>query len=114
MDERTDAMVERGLAALVLVCTNDRAEYACCADAGGVAVADAAREWLRERELFWSRVAVVETGCLGMCSENGAAVVVQPHNEWYAEVDPSEVPTLLADTFGGDGEKLLSTTEGSE
>lgn len=106
MDERTDAMAERGLAALVLVCTNDRAEYACCADAGGVAVADAAREWFRERELFWSRVAVVETGCLGMCSESGAAVVVQPRNEWYAEVDPADVPALLAGVFGEEGTRI--------
>lgn len=106
MDERTAEMDERGLAALVLVCTNDREEYACCSDAGGAAVAGATRDWLRERDLFWSRVAVAETSCLGMCSEDGAAVVFQPCDEWYAEVDPDEVSGLLAEVFGENGARI--------
>lgn len=99
-------MAERGLVALVLVCTNAREEHACCAGAGGAAVADAARRWLRERDLYWTRAAVVETSCLGMCSEAGAAVVLQPDDEWYAEVTPADVPDLLRTAFGEDGERL--------
>jgi len=100
MDRRTAAMAERGLRAIVLVCTTQRDEHACCADVDGGAVADAARGWLRERDRFWSEVAVAESSCLGLCSEAGAAVVVQPHDEWFANVTVDDVPTLLADTLG--------------
>jgi len=99
MERRTERMRERGLAATVLVCTNERAEHAACAAADGVAVADAARDWLRERDRFWSEVAVAETSCLGLCSEAGAAVVVHPRDEWFAEVTPSDVPALMTELF---------------
>jgi len=109
MEDRTETMRERGLDAVVLVCTNDREEHACCADVDGEAVADAAKRWLRDRDLFWSRVAVSETGCLGMCSADGAAVVVQPANDWYAELTPADVPEVLAASIGEAGERLPET-----
>lgn len=109
MEDRTATMRERGLDALVLVCTNDREEYACCGDVDAEAVADAAKQWLRDRDLFWSRVAVSETGCLGMCSDDGAAIVVQPANDWYAELEPADVPEVLAETIGEEGEHLPET-----
>ena len=99
MERRTERMRERGLAATVLVCTNERAEHAACAAADGVAVADAVRDWLRERDRYWSEVAVAETSCLGLCSEAGAAVVVHPRNEWFAEVTPDDVPALMTELF---------------
>jgi len=98
MERRTERMRERGLAATVLVCTNERAEHAACA-ADGVAVADAVRDWLRERDRYWSEIAVAETSCLGLCSEAGAAVVVHPRDEWFAEVTPDDVPTLMTELF---------------
>lgn len=101
MEDRTAAMRER-VGALVLVCTNDREEHACCGDAGGRTVADRVRAWLRERGLYWSPVAVSTTGCLGMCSEAGTGIVVQPHDEWFAEVQPEEVPALMERVFGAD------------
>ncbi|MFC7323515.1 (2Fe-2S) ferredoxin domain-containing protein [Halorubrum rutilum] len=99
MERRTERMRERGLAATVLVCTNERAEHAACAAADGAAVADAARDWLRERDRYWSEVAVAETSCLGLCSEAGAAVVVHPRDEWFAAVTPGDVPALMAQLF---------------
>ena len=99
MERRTERMRERGLAATVLVCTNERAEHAACAAADGVAVADAVRDWLRERDRYWSEIAVAETSCLGLCSEAGAAVVVHPRDEWFAEVTPDDVPALMAELF---------------
>ena len=99
MERRTERMRERGLAATVLVCTNERAEHAACAAADSAAVADAVRDWLRERDRYWSEVAVAETSCLGMCSEAGAAVVVHPRDEWFAEVTPGDVPALMAELF---------------
>lgn len=101
MRRRTDEQRDRDLV-WILVCTNDRDEYACCADAGGAAVVSAITEWLRERDLFWSRVAVVETGCLGLCSEDGTAVAFQPRDEWYSDVRPAGVDDLLAREFGNE------------
>lgn len=107
MKRRTDAVDESGITDLVVVCTNDRdGDAACCGAAGGEAVIDAVRGWLRDRGVLWSPVFVAETGCLGLCDSEGAAVVVQPRDEWFAGVDPSDVPTLLADLFGPDATRL--------
>jgi hypothetical protein len=35
-----------------------------------------------------------------MCSEDGAAVVVQPHDEWFTEVAVDDVGTLMSELFG--------------
>lgn len=97
MRRRTDAQRDRDLT-WILVCTNARdGEYAACAEVGGDAVVDAATEWLRDEGLFWSEAAVVETSCLGLCSEAGVAVGFQPRDEWYADVRPDDVPELLAE-----------------
>lgn len=103
MRRRTAEQRDRNLT-WVLVCTNDRSsEHACCADAGGEAVLSAVKSWLRERDLFWSRAAVVETACLGLCSEDGTAVAFQPRDEWYSDVRPGDVGRLLAREFETDG-----------
>lgn len=107
MRDRTADVGENGFADVVLVCTNDRdSEYACCADASGPAVYDAVRSWLRDRGLFWSEVSVVETSCLGLCSADGTAIVIQPRDRWYSDVRPAEVPDLLAGEFGPDASEL--------
>lgn len=107
MKHRTEEMLEGGFSDHVLVCTNDRdSEYACCADAEGDAVYDAVRSWLRERGVFWSRVHVAETSCLGLCSEDGAAVAIHPRNRWYSDVLPEDVPELLEAEFGPDATNL--------
>lgn len=103
MRRRTAEQHDRNLT-WVFVCTNDRSsEHACCADAGGEAVISAVKSWLRERGLFWSRAAVVETACLGLCSEDGTAVAFQPRDEWYSDVRPKDVDRLLAREFEPDG-----------
>lgn len=102
MERRTAQMHDRGLRRVILVCTNDREEYACCADVDGAAVADAVRDWLQKRDRYWSDVAVAETSCLGMCSENGTAVVVQPDDQWFADVTVADVPKLLSETLATD------------
>ncbi|GAB6878047.1 hypothetical protein JCM17823_03210 [Halorubrum gandharaense] len=99
MERRTKRMHERGLETVVFVCTTARDDHACCADVAGAAVADAARDWLRERDRYWTEVAVAETSCLGMCSEDGAAVLVQPADEWFANVGVEDVPALLGETL---------------
>lgn len=102
MQRRTDERRDRGLT-WVLVCTNERgSSHAACADAGGEDVLTAAREWLRDRNLFWSEAAVVETSCLGLCSEDGTAVALQPRDEWYSDVTPDEIPPLLRAEFPGE------------
>lgn len=99
MRRRTAECRDRNLT-WVFVCTNDRSsEHACCADAGGRSVLSEVKSWLRERDLFWSRAAVVETACLGLCSENGTAIAFQPRDEWYSDVSPEDVERLLAREF---------------
>lgn len=91
----------------VLVCTNDRdSEYACCADVGADETLEAVKSWLRERGAFWSPIGVTTTGCLGLCSEDGAAIAIQPRDEWYADVTPEDVPGLLEREFGSDAESI--------
>lgn len=99
MKNRTDEHRER-LAAHVFVCTNDRESHDCCADAGGHETLTAVKSWLRDRDAFWSTVSVAETSCLGLCSSAGTAISIQPHNEWYSDVRPEEVPDLLESVFG--------------
>lgn len=104
MKRRTEQQRTR-LAATVFVCTNDRdSTYACCADAGAEAVVAAVNSWLRDRNAYWSPIAVVETSCLGMCSEDGTAIAIQPHDEWFADVTPDDVPELLEAEFGPDAD----------
>jgi len=103
---RTEKQTTR-LAAHVFVCVNDRdSEYACCADAGGEETAAAVKEWLRERDAFWSPVGVSTTDCLGLCSEAGTAITIQPRDEWFAEVRPADVDDLMSEAFGPDAEEV--------
>jgi (2Fe-2S) ferredoxin len=107
MRDRTADVRSEGFTDHVLVCTNDRdADYACCADAHGQAVHEAVKAWLRERDVFWSSVRVAETSCLGLCSEDGTAVAIQPRNRWYSDVSPAEVPALLDGEFGPAASRL--------
>ncbi|MDY6818487.1 MAG: (2Fe-2S) ferredoxin domain-containing protein [Halobacteriales archaeon] len=107
MEHRTDEVTERGFTDHVLVCTNARdSDHACCAGAHGQAVSEAVRTWLREQDIFWSRVYVAETSCLGLCSADGTAIAIHPRSRWYSDVRPEEVPALLEAEFGPDGSRL--------
>ncbi|THE62750.1 (2Fe-2S) ferredoxin domain-containing protein [Salinadaptatus halalkaliphilus] len=111
MNRRTDAQRDR-LAAHVFVCTNDRdSDYACCGDVGAEATVDAVKDWLRARNAFWSPIGVSRTDCLGLCSEGGTALTIQPRNEWYSDVQPDDVPDLLAAEFGADAEQVAESRE---
>lgn len=107
MNDRTADVRANGFTDHVLVCTNDRdSEYACCADADASEVYEAVKEWLRERGVFWSRVHVARTSCLGLCSEDGVAIVIHPRNRWYSDVRPADVSDLLREEFGSDASRL--------
>ena len=106
MIRRTTEQRER-LAAHVFVCTNDRdAEYSCCHDAGAAETLAAVKAWLRDRSAFWSPIGVSTTGCLALCSDGGTAITIQPHNEWYSDVRPEDVPELLEREFGPDATRV--------
>jgi len=105
MKNRTADHRER-LDAHIFVCTNSREEHDCCADAGGEETLTAVKDWLRERDAFWSSVSVAETGCLGLCSEGGAAIAIQPRNEWFSDVQPEDVPALLESAFGPEANRV--------
>jgi (2Fe-2S) ferredoxin len=107
MQGRTTDVHENGFSDHVLVCTNTRdSDYACCAEAHGPAVYDAVKSWLRDRDVFWSRVHVAETGCLGLCSAEGTAVAIHPRSRWYSDVVPGDVPDLLEAEFGPEATRL--------
>ncbi|MFB6090839.1 MAG: ferredoxin [Halobellus sp.] len=107
MRDRTAEVRERGFSDHVLVCTNEReSEYAACAEAHGPAVYEAVAEWLRDRDVFWSRVHLARTSCLGLCSADGTAIAIQPRGRWYSDVTPDDVPDLLASEFGPDATRL--------
>ena len=109
MRERTAEVYENGFTDHVLVCTNARdSEYAACAEAHGDAVLEAVKEWLRDRGVFWSRVHVAETSCLGLCSADGTAVAIHPRGVWYSDVVPDDVPDLLEEQFGSEASALGS------
>lgn len=112
MRVRTEQQRER-LEAHVFVCTTDRdSDHACCGDAAADETHDAVVSWLRERDAFWTAVSVTTTGCLGLCSEDGAAIAIQPRNEWYSDVRPADVPDLLADAFGPNAERVTDSSAG--
>lgn len=107
MQDRTEDVLENGFSDHVLVCTNAReSDYAACAEAHGQEVYEAVKTWLRERGVFWSRVHVAETSCLGLCSAEGTAIAIHPRNRWYSDVLPEDVPELLEDEFGADASRL--------
>jgi len=65
MKNRTEEHRER-LEAHVFVCTNDRdSEHASCGQVGAEETVSAVKNWLRERDAFWTAVSVSETSCLG-------------------------------------------------
>lgn len=101
MEHRTPDVRDEGFTDHILVCTHARdSDYACCAEADGEAVYNAVERWLTDRDVFWTRVHVAETSCLGLCSADGAAIAIHPRNRWYSDVSPGEVPELLAREFG--------------
>jgi (2Fe-2S) ferredoxin len=107
MNHRTAEMREQGVSDHVLVCTNTReSDYPCCAEASGQDVLERVKDWLREREIYWSRVRVAETSCLGLCSADGTALAIHPRNRWHSDVRPDDVPDLLRAEFGSSGERL--------
>lgn len=106
MKDRTDQHRDR-LDAFVFVCTNDRdSEHACCGSAGAEETLETVKDWLRERDAFWTSVSVSTTSCLGLCSEGGTAISIQPQNTWYSDVTPETVPELLESEFGPNAERI--------
>ena len=106
MKNRTEEHRER-LEAHVFVCTTDRdSEHASCGGAGADETVAGAKAWLRDRDAFWTSVSVSTTSCLGLCSERGTALSIQPRNAWYSDVTPADVPELLASEFGPDAEDI--------
>lgn len=103
---RTADVRDRDVAAYLLVCTTDRDGAACCGETEGAAVMTAAREWLDERDALWSAVFPIETSCLALCGEDGAAIGVFPHEEWFSGVAPGDVPDLLAGVFGPEATRI--------
>jgi NADH-quinone oxidoreductase subunit F len=72
-----------------------------CHASGRPAVTAALREELERRGLA-DKARVVETGCHGFCQQ-GPIVLVQPRGVFYAQVQPEDVPDLIAESVERDG-----------
>ena len=107
MNHRTADIREQGVSDHVLVCTNARgSEYPCCADASGQAVLDSVKDWLRERDVYWSRVRITETSCLGLCSAEGTAIAIHPRDRQCSDIRPGTAPDLLREEFSSREERV--------
>ncbi len=109
MQDRT-AQQRRRLEAHVFVCTQTREEHSSCAAAYGDETLEAVKGWLRDRNAFWSPIGVTETDCLGLCSEGGTALTIQPHDVWYSDVKPTEVAEILTAAFGPEADDTTLPT----
>lgn len=95
----TDVIDRRGIEAQVLVCT--KCHFKSSGNNVGEAVKKEATKWA-EQQNSPKTTYTATTSCLGACSRNGAGVVIQPHNKWYANVLPDDVPELLSEVVGND------------
>ncbi len=78
-----------------------------CNASGRVALRKAIEKVLAERDLT-DKVAVVETGCHGLCEE-GPIVVVRPQGIFYPRLKPRHIDEIIETSVVGDGvvERLL-------
>lgn len=76
---------------LVLVCTNVKADGACCSARGGEELRLRLKEIVKEKG--WP-VRVSKSGCLGQCPL-GMNVVVMPDNRWFSHVSDADIEALL-------------------
>ena len=115
VEERTGAIneaLQRALRPEGVVAHEGALEMRICAGtachaSGRVAVREAIKEELAARGLT-EKVAVVETGCHGVC-EQGPIVVIQPKGVFYPHVRPQDVAAIIEASVQADDvvEKLL-------
>ena len=68
-----------------------------CRALGAQGVAAKFKECLKARS-FDEQVAVVETGCIGMCAK-APVVVIEPYNYFYGGVTPDDVDEIITETI---------------
>ncbi len=66
-----------------------------CASSGSGKIQDTFKEQLEEKGLS-NEVAIVQTGCHGLCAL-GPIVVVYPEGTFYSQVTPEDVPEIVAE-----------------
>lgn len=78
----------------VFICTNDKdAPKKCCGSERGMALVDAFKEELKDRNLL-TEIRAQKSGCLDTCGF-GPSVVVYPEGIWYGNVQPSDVKEIV-------------------
>ena len=79
------------------ICGNRRppaSGLASCGHGGSAEVASALRR-ARESLGLSARVFITDTGCLGVCPQDGCTIVVYPEAVWYSGVTLEDVPELV-------------------
>ncbi|MBQ7536329.1 MAG: NADH-quinone oxidoreductase subunit NuoF [Stomatobaculum sp.] len=66
-----------------------------CTSSGSILIQEALAEQLKLHDLQ-KEVAVVQTGCFGLC-ENGPVMIVYPEGSFYARVTPEDIPEIVSE-----------------
>lgn len=78
----------------VFICANDKdAPKKCCGSERGMALVEAFKEELKNRDLL-TEIRAQRAGCLDTCAF-GPSVVVYPEGVWYGHVQPEDVKEIV-------------------
>ena len=99
---------ESGGQAVKICCTTG------CRAGGALKIIDEFEKELSEKGLE-GKVEIKKTGCRGFC-EKGPVMVVEPENLFYNQVEPEDVPDIVAKTLttGEPVQRLLLDDGGSD
>ncbi len=77
----------------IFVCTNKKAEGACCDLKGGAQLRKDLKSWVDTHSEWRKKIRINQSGCLDQCAA-GVAVVIYPQNEFLTDVSPGDLTSL--------------------
>ncbi len=81
------------LKAHIFVCTNKKANGACCEQKGGLELRKELKIWVDSHPEWRKRIRINQSGCLDHC-ENGVVVALYPQQEFLIDVSLSDLDSL--------------------
>ena len=80
---------------ILFVCTNARAEGACCGGRESAALREQLKTYVKTHGLQ-GVIRVAQSGCQDRCAQ-GPNILVFPDNIWYSGVTPADIPRVMAE-----------------
>lgn len=77
----------------VFICTNKKTGKPCCADRDAEKIRNDLKNWSKSDPSWSGRIRINASGCLDRCSE-GVAMVVYPENEWFVNINESNLDEI--------------------